>query len=366
VSTIAILTGDEGHLSIAQAVAAVLQPTHEVKIFFHRGMELDAYAYAYRYLPAAYGAMYQLSQNTLLTELSLKLVSSQKRRALMQFLTETKPDLCICTYLWFLPILADYRAKTKTPLINVVTDPWTLHPAILSNQVDAQLVFDDHAAEVANKLQPTITHQAIGWFVRPNFAPLKTSQSALRAKLGLKDMFTLFVSGGSEGSAMILKLLPALLSAPKPIQVVVTSGHNKQLHTLTKQLNRLFQRLQGKVHLMALPFTPDLSPYLQAADLVAGKAGPNTLFETVAVHKPFIAIAHIPGQEEGNLDLIKKYQLGFVEENPLRLKKLLHRLIKSPQQLEKLQPTIQALASFNRHTSAKLLTLVADLTHPDT
>lgn len=322
---------------------------------------MDVYAAAYRYLPAAYGAFYEITQNETVTDLGLKFFSARKRREISKFLATTKPDLCICTYSLFLPLLTDFKAHSGTPVINIITDPWTYHPSMISAQVDAQLGFDDRTLVQAQKLAPQVKNEAIGWMVRPDFTPLKTSQTALRKSLGLEDMFTLFVSGGSEGSAMILKLAPTLIQPPKPIQVVITSGHNQQLHHLTKQLNGLFKRLQGKVKLITLPFTPNLAPYIQAADLVVGKAGPNTLFETIAIHKPFVAISHIPGQEDGNLDLIKKYQLGYVEENPMKLQKLLHRLIKRPLQLEKLQPKIKELADFNRSAQDKLLQVVEKL-----
>lgn len=322
---------------------------------------MDVYAAAYRYLPAAYGAFYEITQNETITDLGLKFFSARKRREITKFLTETQPDLCICTYAPFLPLLAEYRARTGTPVVNIITDPWTYHSAMINPQVDVQLGFDDHTLIQSREIAPEVKNEAIGWMVRPEFTPLKTKQSELRNSLGLEDRFTIFVSGGSEGSAMVLKLAPTLLQPPRPIQVVITSGHNQQLHHFTKQLNSLFKRLQGKVKLVTLPFTPNLAPYMQAADIVVGKAGPNTLFETVAVHKPFVAITHIPGQERGNLDLIKHYKIGFVEEHPLKLQKLLHRLIKRPQQLEKLQPKIQALADFNAQAQTKLLGVVTEL-----
>lgn len=361
-STIAIFTGDEGHLSIAQAIAETLKPYHTVKIFYHRGIELDAYAAAYRYMPVAWGAVYQLTKHRSVTDLGFKVIfSSQKRREIAKFLADTKPDVCICTYFWFLPLLAEYRARTGTPLVNVLTDPWTFHTMLVTNQADVQLAFDNHTVKQAAALCPDSNNQAIGWLVRPAFAPLKTSQSALRKSLGLADSFTLFVSGGSEGSAMILKLLPTLFQPPKPIQVIITSGHNRQLHNLIKQLNQLFRRLQDDVKLVMLPFTPNLAPYMQAADVVVGKAGPNTLFESVAVQKPFVAISHMAGQEEGNLDLIKHYQIGLIEEHPLKLKKLLDRLITQPKQLAKFQPKLKTLAEFNRQAQTKLVQLVAEL-----
>lgn len=322
---------------------------------------MDVYAAAYRYLPAAYGAFYEITQNETITDLGLKFFSARKRREITKFLTETQPDLCICTYAPFLPLLAEYRARTGTPVANIITDPWTYHPSMISPQVDVQLGFDDHTLIQSRKLAPEVKNTAIGWMVRPDFAPLKTKQSELRKSLGLADVFTLFVSGGSEGSAMVLKLAPTLLQPPKPIQVIINTGHNQQLHHFSKQLNGLFRRVQDKVKLVTLPYTPNLAPYMQAADIVVGKAGPNTLFETVAVHKPFVAITHIPGQERGNLDLIKHYNIGFVEEHPLRLQRLLHRLIRRPKQLEKILPNIQALAAYNSRAQTKLQTAVDEL-----
>ena len=231
---IVIFTSDEGHLSIAQAMAAALESVSDVRIFFHRGIELDVYAAAYRYLPAAYGAFYQLSQNSSITSLGLRVFSTRKRRNILKFLTETKPDLIICSFLLFLPILSEYRAKTGTPILNIVTDPWTFHPAVMNDQVDLNLGFDDTTVAVAKKLYPLIKSQAVGWFVRPQFAPLKTSQAELRQRLGLENTFTLFVTGGSEGSAMILKLLPALMQPPKAVQVIVACGKNHQFQTLIK------------------------------------------------------------------------------------------------------------------------------------
>lgn len=362
--TIAIFTGDEGHLSIAQAIAAALETKYTVKIFFHRGVELDLYAYAYRYLPAAYGAIYNLSRNNAVSpvdSLGMKILSANRKQAIHKFLAETKPDLCLSTYWLFAPILAEYRNKTGIPFINVLSDPWTIHPAGISLEADLQLGFDLKAISQANKFAPLVNNQSVGWFVRPEFQPLKGSQKLLRRDLNLADMFTILVNSGSEGSNMVLKLIPALIAPPQPIQVVIACGHNRQLLAFTKQLARFLQSLNSPIKLVTLPFTTEIAKYIQAADLIVGKAGPNSLFETIAVQKPFVAIAHIPGQEDGNLDLIKHYQLGFVEENPLKIKALLTKLIKSPKQLTKLQPKIQAMAELNAAASAKLAKLVQGL-----
>ena len=101
-------------------------------------------------------------------------------------------------------------------------------------------------------------------------------------------------------------------------------------------------------------YTENTHKYLQASDLVIGKAGPNLLFETVATQTPFFAISHIAGQEDGNLDIIKKYKLGFVEENPVKAIKLTRKIIRNPKILKRFQKPLQRLSEYN-NKSYKIL-----------
>ena len=79
-----------------------------------------------------------------------------------------------------------------------------------------------------------------------------------------------------------------------------------------------------------LEFTKELDKYIKISDLVIGKAGPNLLFETVAAKKPFMAVSHIHGQEDGNLEIIRNYKIGFVEENQIKAIKLIKSIINKP------------------------------------
>ena len=57
-----------------------------------------------------------------------------------------------------------------------------------------------------------------------------------------------------------------------------------------------------------------MAEVLTACDIVFGKAGPNFLMETVVRRKPFVAISHVAGCENGNLDLIRERGLGWIKE----------------------------------------------------
>ena len=65
-----------------------------------------------------------------------------------------------------------------------------------------------------------------------------------------------------------------------------------------------------------------------------GKAGPNTLFESVTLGKPFVATAYIPGQEKGNLEFIRRHKLGWVALTAEEQQNLLTTLIADPAELQ--------------------------------
>ena len=72
-----------------------------------------------------------------------------------------------------------------------------------------------------------------------------------------------------------------------------------------------------------LPHTNDIAPYMAAADIIMGKAGPNILFESVMLGKPFFATTFIPGQEQENLAFIQRHGLGWVALHPEEQRSLL-------------------------------------------
>jgi len=71
----------------------------------------------------------------------------------------------------------------------------------------------------------------------------------------------------------------------------------------------------------------NMAEVLSACDIVFGKAGPNFLFDCVACKKPFVAITHIGGQEDGNIELIKKKKLGWIKEKNSELVEFLYKYL---------------------------------------
>jgi len=86
-----------------------------------------------------------------------------------------------------------------------------------------------------------------------------------------------------------------------------------------------------------------------------GKAGPNVLFETVTLGKPFIATTYIPGQEEANLKFIQRHQLGWVALASPAQRELLATLMAQPAVLAVRVAAVDKYRRWNRTANETIL-----------
>lgn len=371
-----IFTSREGHLSIAQAAEVALR-----KAGFQTQM-VDFWSWAsafkliypfYRFFPTLFRLPHELSQTEpilkRINRYCLKLFEKEVKRSLKLH----QPDLIVSTHFVYNPAIAkvlDYQ-KTPTPFLNIVPDPWNPLAFQFGHEADLHLVYDQKMVKMMRRQLPQEKMRPIGWLTRPSFFQ-KQDITQIRKKLGFeKGVFTLLICGGSEGMNMILKILPSLLISRQPLQVMVVCGSNKALYKSLVGFKRLIERSRkkrplakrraGELNLKIFGFTDQLPQLMAVADLIAGKAGPNLLFESVAAGRAFLAICHLAGHEDANLSLIKKKGLGLVEENPVRVTRLLQKIINHPQILTRFERPIEKERQQNLQASQKLLQAVQSL-----
>jgi UDP-N-acetylglucosamine:LPS N-acetylglucosamine transferase len=362
-SKIAIFTGPQGHLSIAQAVESKLRSQHKVSLFYDRNFLFGLYKPIYQFVPGVNQIPFEISKVKRYQDAFYDMFKANYEQKITEFITQTKPDILISTYFMYNPSLDEFSQQSGTPFINVLPDPRTVHPLFISRLASHNLTFDDTATESCkNDQENKDSYITTGWFVKPAFEE-KYDQAVVRKKLGLdRNLFTLLISSGSEGTTMVMKLLPLLMQIDKPIQVIIACGSNNTLLKSVNGFKTLLSRLRDNVSILPLGFVTNMHEYMQAADLVVGKAGPNSLFESVATLTPFFAVTHISGQEDGNLDIIRDYNVGFVEENPFKAQTLIQEIIDNPKVLESFQPSLKKLATHNKNSQQKLLQLIEKLT----
>lgn len=358
---VGIFTTGEGHKSIAEAIKDGLGSEYKSEIFFDEEPLAKIYLPFYQYFPKLFKVPFKLSSYEESLNTQHKIFQLRYQKKIEKFFQRHRPDLLLSTYFMYNSNLERLQDLTQTPFINAVADPRTPHPVTIANKARINLTFDKTLEKYCKKTYPNANYQSTGWFVRSKFEE-EYDQKQVRKKLGLdQDKLTFLIASGSEGTAIIMKVLPILIFSQQPIQVIVACGSNQALYSSTRALQKIIEKSENTGSLIPLKFTPEIHRYMQAADLVIGKAGPNMLFESIATQTPFFAITHISGQEDGNLDIIRKHNLGYVEENILKAQKLLKKIIERPEELNRFKDDVSKMKTYNQQSKEKLLQIVAEL-----
>lgn len=359
---ITIFSAQQGHASISEAVLSHLKKAgYQATVHDVGDNALSLYKLFYLYFPGLFKVPFKLAELNRARGALDSFSASLYRAKVAQALKDDQPDLVISTWAFANSSIERALASSKIPFINVMTDPRTFH-SIMPSQAAINLTFDQVASARTSSLGiPKDKIVESGWFVRNAYRPVRKDKVFLTSHDIAFDKPVLLLTSGSEGTNYILKLTPTLIQANLPVTIIVACGNNKRLFTLIEGMKKLNDLVHtpSKTTLIPIRFTKELHKYMQVADLVVGKAGPNVLFESVATHTPFFAITHISGQEDGNLDIIRDYQLGYVEENIMKAHKLITDLITHPEKLKQSNPRLKEMALHNKRSKQVLLDVIS-------
>lgn len=352
-----IFTTREGHRSLAEAVSVVLEDLGlNVYQNEHAGHEFGLYTPFYQLFPQLWQIPYRFHTSRKAQQMIETYAKVTFQDKVIAQIKEQQPAVVISTWFMLHQIIAQANTHESFQFLNVVSDPRTFANIIINPEA-TNLVFDKKAANRAQRVgAPKNKVVVSGWFVRDRFES-NYVQEKVRTQLGLpQDKLILLIVAGSEGTATILKILPAFINCNRPVEVIVACGSSKKLAATVNTLSKVIEASNrgNTVAVRSLAFTREIHLYLQAADLIMGKAGPNLLFEATATKTPFFAFTHISGQEDGNLNIIKEYKLGWVEEDPLKAIRLLKQILVKPELLDRFNPSLVKMAEHN-HQAKKIL-----------
>ena len=92
-----------------------------------------------------------------------------------------------------------------------------------------------------------------------------------------------------------------------------------------------------------LGFTDKLKSLMSLADIVITKGGPATILELVSQNKPMIISHYIWEQEKGNVEYVLENNYGWYEKKPKRVRQLVEKLLKNPEEIEEKRENIKKL-----------------------
>jgi UDP-N-acetylglucosamine:LPS N-acetylglucosamine transferase len=348
-----------GHISLSEALRDRLEQSYTLALvdpqprFFHFHYRLVS-----RYALWLWSAEFRLSDTPAQALFAHRLFTPLVARELQRTIERLQPAMIITTYpfLTYEVMQVLTRSKKPLPFVMLFADPNGVHASWLTERRAAAVLAptqETYAQAIAAGFDPQRLH-LVGWPVRAQFARAATEvrRDELLTQLGLDPArFTVFLQGGGEGAAQFGRTIERVLAVGERLQVILATGTNHALLTRFKSVPNLY----------ALPFTKEIAPFMAAADVIMGKAGPNMLFESVTLGKPFIATAYIPGQEEANLAFIRRHQLGWIALDPDQQTTLLTKLSVNAGELQSMAETVEKYRQWNSAVNEQIVPLLEDM-----
>lgn len=272
--------------------------------------------------PSIWKQLYRIADNISFGDESFDLMPTVTRGT-AAYLQKTKPKTVISTYPLYGNLIERIFGSQPLPfkLITMVTDSKSINRAWLNKTSGNFLVLDQISADffLENGIPEKRIH-ITGFPVSPLFENYSSNPMERKTPTQFKILYT-----PSAKTKHVKKTLKALHKIKKD------SAYNI---SLTIVLGRHAQRLRSSVNTEAdnetriIEWTNNMPELLNKHHLVIGKAGGASVQEALASSCPMIIDSMIPGQEEGNAELIANYGAGLVTTNPENLEVTIQNILK--------------------------------------
>ncbi|MBX7210464.1 MAG: hypothetical protein K1X78_19295 [Verrucomicrobiaceae bacterium] len=228
--------------------------------------------------------------------------------ALAGMIETKKPRVIISTYPLYAELVARVGARTAVPpLVTVITDSISVHPFWVTVQSDLHCVADEETKAVvgrlgvdAHKIRVTGFPVSLA-FMEPPAAEISSGNKRL---LYLPSTSTRWV-------ALTLEALRPLLRDGVHLTLPV-GKHAPRLH---HTLRRFLDSMPG-ASIDVIGWTDQMPRLLQTHDVLISKAGGAILHEVLAARCPVVIDYVVPGQEEGNADLLLSNSCALRSRSP--------------------------------------------------
>jgi UDP-N-acetylglucosamine:LPS N-acetylglucosamine transferase len=355
----------EGHVAAARALGVRMRALwpqariREVERTGRGGLRRDrllrgAYALTMHHAPVLYGLGYDLLvRSPRAAALFKTLTAAWLGRALAPVVDVERPDLVVSTYPMISGGLSWLRRRGRLPghAVVVVTDV-AVHPFWVWPDLDETWTLLPASREQALSVVPSANVAVAPPVVAPAFRP--GDRGLARAATDLpRDPFVVLLTGGSLGFGGLAPLVDAVLAAAPGVLAVVLCGHNERLRT------RLIGRGLPPERLVALGWTDRVPELVTAADLVLTTAGGMIATEALAVGRPVLFAAPVPGHGRAGAAMTAAAGLGMVCPRPGDVTTTVRRLHDRPAELAELARRAAAFAA--RDLDAELAALAARL-----
>jgi len=271
-------------------------------------MVRSAYIQAINKAPKVWQGIYNFLDHSRAMEMNL-VALSRMRRTLEDLLRETEPDLVCSTYPVYNFLLdeiySDGRPRTFSQ-VTMVTDSISINSLWYRASSDVYLVPNEDTARVfrnAGVSEEKVV--SLGFPVQLQFA-LPESRKVIADPGPEEPPRILYII--NSGKKRAPRIVEGLLEHKK-LRLTITAGRDVKLQHLLADLTR---KESDRVDILG--WTNRIPELMMTHHLVISKAGGATVQESVAAECPMIVNQVVPGQEEGNWELLQRNRCGVLAE----------------------------------------------------
>jgi len=231
-------------------------------------------------------------------------------RVLRRLLAREQPDAVCCTFP-VATLLLEHIARTGGPALpryNIVTDSISIHSLWCRGACDGWFVPNEDSAEVILRagLNPAKVH--VAGFPVPAFF---TEQAGVLAPpdlaAGAAPRVLQIINSGTRHAAETARRL----LAEEDWDVTVAVGRNEDLR---RSLTAFAARRRRPATILG--WTQEVPRLLMTHHVVVSKAGGATTQEAINALCPMVVSQVVPGQEEGNYELLRRHGAGTLAPTP--------------------------------------------------
>lgn len=369
------LTADTGggHRSAARAVAealvrdnpgrfapALLDPLSGPASSLPLRRAVRLYGPVIRHAPWAWGALYRATDARGVMRLLHRTLLRFADRPVIDVVTRLQPGVIVSCHplTTEAAVRASRRGTHRVPVATIITDLVSVHAAWSHDHVDRVVV--PSAVARQRCARGDVSESRCAEFGLPvssaflNGPPPGVRDSAWRGPGAGERPFRVVVIGGGEGSGGVARRVSALIRHFDDIEVVAICGRN---HRARHKLARLALRSAGRLTVHGM--TAGVAGWLRRADVVATKAGPGTIAEAACCGTALLLTSHLPGQEDGNVELVVTAGAGRYVPRVRDLLREVAQLRADPAALEAMRAASARLA--RPHAAAETAALIAEL-----
>ncbi|MBL50295.1 MAG: hypothetical protein CMP28_15305 [Roseibacillus sp.] len=318
----------DGHNPAARGLAAALEGRSDVLVVdpcaegspWFNNLLRKGYQFAITYLPRIWELIYNGVERRDFSKQNIPFMHPVER-AFSARLDEFDPDVIISTYPLYPYFVERYfkSGRRPRPIVTVVTDSIEINAAWRKAPTDFWLVTDEETK--SRLIQQAIPEEKIvetGFPVNPVFDRLQP----LGENAQVQPFRVLYFPTANKKS--LQRTARLLLRHPDgPIELTIVLGRN--LRRLYRLARGIAEDYPGRVRIRG--WSRKVPQLLCEHHLAIGKAGGATVHESLAACCPMLIHHLVPGQEEGNLELLRTIGGGDLADTEVSLGSALQSLL---------------------------------------